>query len=172
MRDNGTVNRTRLIDEPIVEMLLNKKYAKSGIKFMKSGSSDSDGTDIICYGNGTKRNLNIKRNSSKYYRSQNFSINVNKNKMGCYSGNTYVFIDEVADCLYIVDGMQLLNYILEHADNVKQSESNSNCYYIVIPKSDVALMVPDKNYGIIKYNKSVANLLAIGRDESQFTGLI
>lgn len=172
IKDSCTANRTRLVDEPIVEMLLNKKYAKSGIKFMRSSSTDSDCTDIVCYGNGARKYLNIRRNSSKYYRSPNFSIAVNKNKLGCYNGNTYVFVDEVSDCLYIVDGMQLLNYILEHADNVKQSDNSPNNYYIVIPKSDIALMIADKNSGIIKYGKSVANLFAIGRDESQFTNLI
>ncbi len=173
-KDNGIINRTKLVDEPIVEMLLNKKYKKSGIQFMKSSAHDLDCTNssIICYGNGTRKGLNIKRNSSKYYRSSNFSIAVNKNKLGCYIGNTYVFVDEVSDCLYIVDGMQLLNYILEHADNVKQSDGNLNNYYIVIPKSDIVLMIADKNAGIIKYNKSVANLFAIGRDETQFAGLV
>jgi len=170
-KDNSTANRTRLVDEPIVEMLLNKRYSKSGIRFMRPATNDQDCTDIICYSNGTKKTLNIRRNSSKYYRSPNFSIVINKNKLGCYCGNTYVFIDEVSDCLYIVDGMQLLNYILDHADNVKQSENSSNCY-LVIPKSDIALMVDDKNTGIIRYNKSVANLFATGRDESQFTNLL
>ncbi len=173
-KDNGTINRTKLVDEPIVEMLLNKKYKKSGIQFMKSSAQGLDCTNssIICYGNGTKKQLNVKRNSSKHYQSPNFSIAVNKNKLNCYNGNIYVFIDEVSDCLYMVDGMQLLNYILEHIDNVKQSDRNSNNYYIMIPKNDMVSMIADKNVGIIKYNKSVANLFLAGRDETQFAGLV
>lgn len=172
IKENCTLNRTKLVDEPIVEMLLNKKYSKSGIRFMRSATGDSECTGIICYSNGAKKYLNIKRNSSKYYRSRNFSINVNKNRLDCYSGTTYVFIDEVSDCLYIVDGMQLLNYILDHADSLKQSDNNPNNYYIVIPKSDIALMISDKNNGIIKYSKPIANLFTVGRDETQFTNLI
>lgn len=172
MKRSGINNRTRLVDAPIIEMILNNKYINSGIKFIKSNSDGKDCTDIVCYGNGTKRGLIIKRNRSKYYRACSFSIEVDKNRMDHYDGDTYVFIDEVSDCLYIVDGVVLLNYMLEHVDNIKQSEFDGN-YYLMIPKSDIVLlMIPDKASGIIKYNKSVARLFAIGRDESKFKDLV
>ena len=62
MKSTCAANRAKLVDEPIVEMLLSNKYYKAGIKFMKADlQSDFDGTDIICYSNGTKRSLNVKR---------------------------------------------------------------------------------------------------------------
>ena len=170
VKDNRILNRTRLVDEPIVEMLLTKKYGKSNVKFMKS-SADPDCTDLICYGNGIVRSLNVKRNSSKYHSSPNFSIAINKNHLGVYNNASYVFIDEVADCLYIVDGMTLLTYILEHADNVRQSDNSAGNYYIVIPKKDVASLV-NTNDNIVKYNKAVADLFANCRDESQYASLL
>lgn len=172
-KDNCILNRTKLVDEPIVEMLLSKKYSKSGIRFIKSDSTnESDCTDTICYGSGTKRQLHIKRNSSKYYNSPNFAIAVNKNKLTGYSGSSFVFIDEVADCLYIIDGLSLLGYILNHADNVKQSDNGGNNYYIIIPKKDIAALVNGNAGNIIKYGKNVSNLFAIGRDESKYMGLV
>ena len=70
MKSTCAVNRAKLVDEPIVEMLLSNKYSKAGVRFMKADlQSDFDGTDIICYANGTKRSLNVKRNSSKYFNS-------------------------------------------------------------------------------------------------------
>jgi len=172
MKCNSITNRTKLVDTPIVEMILSNKYSKSGIKFLKPSTDDQNCTDIVYYSNGVKRGLIIKRNASKHYRAFSFSLNINKNKMDCYDGNTFVFIDEVSDCLYIVDGIVLLNYILEHADNVKQSDNGDN-YYIIIPKSDILLqMIPDKSSGVIKYNKSIARLFAMGRKEYNYIDLV
>ena len=164
------VNRAKLVDEPIVEMLLSRKYLKSGIKFMKADlQSDFEGTDIVYYVNGKKRSLNVKRNSSKYFNSPNFTITVKKDKLDVYNNTSFVFIDEVADCLYIVDGVELLKYILNHSNNMRQSDKNNN-YYIIIPKNDIISMIDNKEY-IIKYNKAIANLFAIGRDESNYMNL-
>ena len=50
MRVSSTVNRAKLVDEPIVEMILSRKFYKSGLRFMKADlKSDFEGTDIICY---------------------------------------------------------------------------------------------------------------------------
>ena len=173
MKFTCAANRAKLVDEPIVEMILSHKYFKSGIKFMKADlKSDFDGTDIICYSSGSKRILNVKRNSSKYFNSPNFSIAVNKDNLSVYNNTSYVFIDEVADCLYIVDGITLLKYILENADNVRQSDKKPDNFYIVIPKRDIIAMIGDNKDHIIKYSKAIAILFANGRDESQFTNLI
>lgn len=169
MKDNCILNRTKLADEPIVEMLLTKKYGKSNIKFMKS-FNDPDCTDTVCYGSGAQKNLYVKRNSCKYSYSPNFSIAINKNKLCVYNNACYVFVDEVANCLYIVDGIALLNYIVEHYDNVRQSD-NSNNFYIVIPKSDIAELVSSPE-SIVRYNKAISDLFANCRDESQYAGLL
>ena len=172
MKSTCAANRAKLVDEPIVEMLLAHKYFKAGIKFMKADlQSDFDGTDIICYSNGVKRLLNVKRNSSKYFNSPNFSIAINKNKLDVYNNTSYVFIDEVADCLYIIDGMDLFRYIIEKYDNVRQSDKKADNFYIVIPKRDILNMIGDNRDHIIKYNKAVANLFAVGRDESMYMNL-
>jgi hypothetical protein len=165
-------NRAKLVDEPIVEMLLSHKYFKAGIKFMKSDlQSNFDCTDIICYADGVKRSLNVKRNSSKYFNSPNFSIAINKNKLDVYNNTSYVFIDEVADCLYIVDGMDLFKYIIDRHDSIRQSEKRADNFYIVIPKKDIIAMIGDNNDHIIKYNKPIADLFAAGRDESKYMNL-
>ena len=172
MKSTCAANRAKLVDEPIVEMLLSHKYYKAGIKFMKSDlQSDFDGTDIICYANGVKRSLNVKRNSSKYFNSPNFSIAINKNRLNVYNNTSYVFIDEVADCLYIVDGMDLVKYIIENNDNVRQSEKKPGNFYLIIPKKDIINMIGDNRDHIIKYNKAIANLFSAGRDESMYMNL-
>lgn len=173
MKSTCAANRAKLVDEPIVEMLLSHKYYNAGIKFMKADlQSDFDGTDIICYSNGMKRSINVKRNSSKYFNSPNFSIAINKNKLNVYNNTSYVFIDEVADCLYIVDGIDLVKYIIEKYDNVRQSENKPGNFYLIIPKRDIINMIGDNRDHIIKYNKAIANLFSAGRDESMYMNLI
>lgn len=172
MKSTRAANRAKLVDEPIVEMLLSNKYYKAGIKFMKADlHSDFDGTDIICYANGIKRSINVKRNSSKYFNSPNFSIAINKNKLSVYNNTSYVFIDEVADCLYIVDGIDLVKYIIEKYNNVRQSEKKPDNFYLIIPKRDIINMIGDNRDHIIKYNKAIANRFAAGRDESMYMNL-
>lgn len=172
MKSTCAANRAKLVDEPIVEMLLSHKYYKAGIKFMKADlQSDFDGTDIICYANGMKRSINVKRNSSKYFNSPNFSIAINKNKLSVYNNTSCVFIDEVADCLYIVDGIDLVKYIIEKYANVRQSEKKPDNFYLIIPKKDILNMIGDNRDHIIKYNKAIANLLELGRNEDQYKEL-
>ena len=173
MKSTCAANRAKLVDEPIVEMLLSHKYYKAGIKFMKADlQSDFDGTDIVCYANGVKRSINVNRNSSKYFNSPNFSIAINKNKLNVSNNTSYIFIDEVADCLYIVDGIDLVKYIIEKYDNVRQSEKKPDNFYLIIPKRDIINMIGDNRDRIIKYNKAIANLFAAGRDESMYMNLI
>ena len=172
MKSTCAANRAKLVDEPIVEMLLSHKYYKAGIKFMKADlQSDFDGTDIVCYANGMKRSINVKRNSSKYFNSPNFSIAINKNKLNIYNNTSYVFIDEVADCLYIVDGIDLVKYIIEKYDNVRQSEKKPDNFYLIIPKRDIINMIGDNRDHVIKYNKAIANLFELGRNEDQYKEL-
>lgn len=172
MKSTCAANRAKLVDEPIVEMLLSHKYYKAGIKFMKADlQSDFDGADIICYANGVKRSINVKRNSSKYFNSPNFSIAINKNKLNVYNNTSYVFIDEVSDCIYIVDGIDLVKYIIEKYDNVRQSEKKPDNFYLIIPKRDIINMIGDNRDHIIKYNKAIANLFELGRNEDQYKEL-
>lgn len=172
MKSTCAANRAKLVDEPIVEMLLSHKYYKAGIKFMKADlQSDFDGTDIICYANGMKRSINVKRNSSKYFNSPNFSVAINKNKLNVYNNTSYVFIDEVSDCLYIVDGIDLVKYIIEKYSNVRQSEKKHDNFYLIIPKRDIINMIGNNRDHIIKYNKAIANLFELGRNEDQYKEL-
>lgn len=168
---SNVANRTKLIDEPIVEMLLSRKYSQSGMKFMKSDSSNSSCTDISCYYNGTKRLLNVKRNLSRYYNSPNFTVTIHKNKMDVFKDTTFVFIDEVSDCLYMVDGGVLLQYILEHSDKLNAIEGNEHKAYILIPKRDIRKLISDSPTSIIRYNKAVAKLFELNRDENLYTDL-
>lgn len=173
MKDNRAVNRAKLVDEPIVEMILSRRYLKSGVKFMKSDlETDFDGTDIICYSNGLKRSLNVKRNSSKYYNSPNFSITLNKNKMNSFKSTSFVFIDEVSDSLYIVDGEVLLKYIIENSRNLRSSDDNGVKFWIIIPKKDILNLISDNPNSIIKYSKQVARLFELGRNEDQYKELV
>lgn len=170
MRDNSAVNRAKLVDEPIVEMLLSRRYLKSGMKFMKADiQSDFNGTDIVCYFNGITRNLNVKRNSSKYFDSPNFTITVDKSKISQYKETMFIFIDEVADSLYIVDGDQLFTYILSKSSKLRPTKKEST-FFLVTPKSDIISLVSSQDR-IIKYNKNIARLFEIGRNEEQFRGL-
>lgn len=164
-------NRTKLVDEPIVETLLSRKYLQSGIKFMKSDSLDGNNPYIGCYYNGIKRSLCIKRNPSRYYNSPNFTISIHKNKMDAFKDTTFVFIDEVSDCLYMVDGGVLLQYILEHSDKLNTIESNEHKAYILIPKRDIRKLISDSPTSIIRYNKAVAKLLELNRDENLYKDL-
>lgn len=166
-KHTSIMNRTTLVDEPIVEMILSKKYASSGISFMKDYNSSST---IYCV-NGIKRNLIVKRNSSKYYSSHNFFISLNKNKLDVFNNATYVFIDEVADTLYLVDGIELLKYIIDHKDDIVPIE-DSDLSYILIHKADISALTDGNQNQIIKYNRQFANLFEMFRDENNFANLI
>lgn len=171
MRDYSAINRAKLVDEPIVEMLLTKKYKNSELTIMKSDiKTDYEGADIICISNGTKRFINVKRNSSKHFNSPNFSISIDKNKLNTFKNTQFAFIDESANSIYMVDGVKLLSYILEHSEKISTLKYNENKAWAIIPKNDIALMTSDNDH-IIKYNKNIARLLEIGRDESQFVDL-
>lgn len=163
---SNSMNRSALIDEPIVEMLLSKKYASSGISFQKEYKNST----LMYSVNGVHRNLFIKRNSSKYYNSNNFFITLNKNRLDVFNNATYVFIDEVSNALYLVDGMSLLKFILNHKDNINQIDNTEN-YYILISKADIISLTDSKNQ-IINYNNQFATLFKMYRDESNFTNLM
>lgn len=172
MYNKCAVNRAKLVDEAVVEMVLNHRYEKSGLRIMKSDmDADFSGVDLICYGNGTRKALNVKRNSSKYYNSPNFTMTLDKNKLNVFDNSSFIFIDEVANSLYWVDGVELLKYILEHSHKVQVSKSDASKSYLIIPKSDIILLVSDKPNGIIKYSKQIAQWLETGRNEEQFRDL-
>lgn len=167
-----STNRARLIDEPIVEMLMAKKYAKSGIKFLHSGSSfDNSSNSVICSVNGTNKQLSIKRNASKYWDSNNFTITFYKDNLSVFNNNTFVFIDELANCLYLVNGIDLLKYILENIHKANHSKVGHG-YYIIVPKTDIADLATNNSGDIIRYNKQIANLFESNRDENLFAKLL
>lgn len=170
-KDKCAVNRAKLVDEPIVEMILSRMYLKSNVQFMKSDiNADFNGVDIICYSSGIKRNLNVKRNSSKYYMSPNFTITIDKNNLTSFNGSSFVFIDEVADALYIVNGVKLLKYIIDHPNNINTSSDTSKKPWVLLPKRDIVSLIDNKN-NIIRYNKHIAKLFELGRNEDQYKEL-
>lgn len=166
-----SANRARLVDEPIVEMLMTNTYYKSGIKFMHADiDSDFKGADIICSVNGVSKAINVKRNSSKYWNSPNFTITFHKDKLGEFNNSTYVYIDEVANCLYLVRGEELLKYLLQKMESIKPS-NNGSTYYVVCPKKDMAEL-STKGGTVIKYSNTIARLFETGRDESMYDKLV
>lgn len=167
---NCSTNRARLIDEPIVEMLIAKKYAKSGIKFLHSDSQSDTANSIICSVNGTNKQLNVKRNASKYWNSNNFTITFYKDNLSVFNNNTFVFIDELANCLYLVNGIDLLKYLLENIHKANHSKVG-NGYYIIVPKTDIAGLATNNSGDIIKYSKQIASLFESNRDETLFAKL-
>jgi hypothetical protein len=161
MKFNGFAARTKLFDEPLVQNLFESKYNKSNIQFVRA----PDGI-LSYYSSGIKRNVYTFRNSSDYYDSPNFLISVDKNNLAIYNNSSFVFIDELSDCLYVVDGIALLQYLIDHIDNVKQSNRGIG-YYILIPKKDVSNIANTS----INYNKQVSDLIEINRDEKHFKNL-
>lgn len=173
MSDNCIVNRTKLVDTPIVKMILSKTYNKSDIKFMLPDRKlELNGINLICLVNGKKRNICIKRNSQKYFNSQNFTFSLNCNKLNVFNNTLFVFIDELCNSIYIVDGVKLLSYIINNSDKLQASKSNQSMTWLLIPKSDIISMVSEYSNGIIKYNDQVMNLFSIGRDENLYKDLL
>ena len=95
---------------------------------------------------------------------------MNKNHLDVFNNSTYVFIDEVSNALYLVDGMTLLKFILNHKDEINQIADSDNSY-ILISKQDIISMTTSKTQ-IIRYNDQFASLFAMCRDESNFTNLM
>lgn len=71
----------------------------------------------------------------------------------------------------MVDGGVLLQYILEHSDKLNAIEGNEHKAYILIPKRDIRKLISDSPTSIIRYNKAVAKLLELNRDENLYTDL-
>ena len=112
----------------------------------------------------------MKRNSSRYFDSPNFTISINKEKIDTFKNTQFVFIDEVADCLYMIAGENLYKYILEKESKLRET-GKENTFFLVIPKKELAALVNSDDC-IIKYNKAVANLFATCRDESIYENLM
>ena len=86
-----------------------------------------------------------------------------------FKSTQFVFIDEVGDCLYVVDGELLCKYILDNSAKLRETDKE-NSFYMIIPKKDLVQLV-GANGGIIGYTKAIANLFAAGRDESAYMNL-
>lgn len=165
---SSTTSRSTIIDSSIVETVLSNKFSKSNLRFIRD--SHTRQTLLVCV-NGTQKILNIRRNSSKYYNSHNFTVGVDKNNLTVFPNSIYVFIDEVKDCLYMVDGTVLLSYILEHSDELIVNKTNNSKYCMVIPKNNLFNLIKDNKDSVIHYNKNIAKLLEVNRDESIFEGV-
>lgn len=170
MNDNCIANRTKLIDTPIVEMILSNVYRKSKIKFtLPDKKLELDGVNLICLVNGKKTNICIKRNSKKYFDSPNFTFSLNRNRLNVFNNTMFVFIDELNDSIYTVSGTKLLSYIISNSDNLHPSTTNKNVTWLIIPKQDIINMVDGCcSNGIIKCNKNIMNLFSLNRDENLF----
>lgn len=162
----NTTFRSKLVDEPIVEMILSQKFKNSKIKFNRL--TNNSNYSLTASVNGTVKTIIVVRNSSKYFKSPNFLMSLNKNSLSQFNNSMVAFIDEVSNSLYMVDSVNLLMYIIKNSDNLKQS-SKDNIAWIVIPKKDIISLVADD--GIIKYSNNVAALFSNNRDESKYSNL-
>lgn len=162
----NTAFRSKLVDEPIVEMILSQKFKNSKIKFNRL--TNNSNYSLTASVNGTVKTIIVVRNSSKYFKSPNFLMSLNKNSLSQFNNSIFAFIDEVSNSLYMVDSVNLLMYIIKNSDNLKQS-SKDNIAWIVIPKKDIVSLVADD--GIIKYSNNVAELFSNNRDESKYSNL-
>ena len=169
MFSKSSVNRTRLVDAPIVEALLMNKYGKSGVSFIQSSDDDAD---FVCYSSGAKRSYCIRRNSSKYYNSPNFTVTLDKNRLYKFNNTSYVFIDEVLNCLYIVDGIDLLTYIVEHPERINGCEDSDSRAWVILPKKDIRDIISDNPNSTIKYNKQISSIFANCRDENNYKDFV
>ena len=170
MKENCMTNRAKLVDVPVVIMLMTNRFSKSDIKFMMS-DNESDFDIMYCY-SGNMRSLKVRRNSAKHYKSSNFSVSINKNNLAEFSNSTFAFIDEVANAIYLVDGVALLQYMIDHSAKVNMLETNSSMGWIIIPKKDILNMISDNPNSIIKYNNAIAKILENGRNELMFKDLL
>lgn len=171
MKKNSTINRSIIADEPIVELILSNKFAKHGIEFKKNINKNNYLDHAIQYRvNGFIKDLVVKRNSSKYFKSSNFLFTIDKNKLNIFNNASFVFIDEVQNSLYIVDGIELLKYIISHKDKI-MVEDDSTVGFILIPKKDIISIVSCED-NIINYGKQFAGLFEISRNEQKFSNLI
>lgn len=162
----NTTFRSKLVDEPIVEMILSQKFKNSKIKFNRL--THNSNYSLTASVNGTVKPIIVVRNSSKYFKSPNFLMSLNKNSLSQFNNSMFAFIDEVSNSLYMVDSVNLLMYIIKNSDNLKQS-SKDNVAWIVIPKKDIISLVSDD--GIIKYSNNIATLFSNNRDESKYSNL-
>lgn len=158
---NSISNRARLVDYPIVELLLSLKYSDSDINFTRSSN------ETYYYSSGNMRRIVTNRNSSKYYNSSNFTLSLDKNNLNVFNNTSYVFIDETLNAMYIVDGVLLLKYIIEHTDNIKDYDNGSKSY-VILPKKDIRSIISDNPNATIKYNNVIAKLFEDSRDENKF----
>lgn len=166
--NSGLTNRTKLVDQPIVEMILSKRYCKNGIKFQQSYNDNSFNYTI----NSLNRSIHIIRNSCKYYNSHNYSISLNLNKLNIFNNSSFIFIDELVNTMYIVDGMNLLAYIIEKANNIQSDKDDTSKHFILIPKNDIVNLTKDNINNVIKYNKQIASIFALNRDELKYQHLV
>ena len=99
-------------------------------------------------------------------------MSINKNNLAEFSNSTFAFIDEVANAIYLVDGVALLQYMIDHSAKVNMLETNSSMGWIIIPKKDILNMISDNPNSIIKYNNAIAKILENGRNELMFKDLL
>lgn len=169
MCNSALYNRTKLVDEPIVKSLLVKSFPKSDIRFMTN--TDCNGKMITyCLVNGAKRSLVVNRNVGKHYKSNNFVVSVDKNRLTVFNDSLFVFVDETANSLYMIDGIRLLSYILNNADRLIPT-THDNVSWLTVPKTDIYDLINDNPRNVIKYSHSVANMFSVSRNEDQYKGV-
>lgn len=150
------VSRIKLIDEPFIKQMLINKYKTSEIQFI---DSDFNKVGFDYYVDGFRQPVRTVRNSKKFAKSGYFTVSVDKNNLTSYSNTLYTFIDEASDCVYLLDGLLLLQYIIENPNCINESKDKKGTYAL-ISKKDIRDLVADDSKFIIKYNESYVKFLS------------
>lgn len=147
------VNYSNLINQTVAESLIQQYYSKSKVQFLHTTHNES-----FALVNGYRKLIKINRNSSKYLNSSNFIVTIDKNKICTFNNAIFVFIDDVTRQVYIVSGLKLLSYIVNHGDDLQESKTSINKFWIAIPKQIIADTASENNCAI-PYNTEVSNIL-------------
>ena len=150
------VSRVKLIDEPFVKQMLINKYRASKIQFI---DSDFNKLGFDYYVDGFRQSVKTVRNSKKFAKSNYFTMMVDKNNLTSYSNTLYTFIDEASNCVYLLDGLLLLQYIVENPDCINESKDKKTTYAL-ISKKVIRDLIAENIKFIIKYNDSYASFLS------------
>lgn len=166
MNTEAYISRIKLIDEPFVKQMLSNKHKKSKIQFI-DGDFDHLGFDY--YVDGFRQSVRTIRNSKKFAKSNYFTVPVDKNNLTSYSNTLYAFIDEVSSSVYLLDGLLLLQYLVENPNCIKENEfQDKKTTYALVSKKDIMTWLklendPSKKVSsnsVIYYNKEYANYLS------------
>lgn len=153
MNAKTIANRVKLVDEPFVKRILMNKYRSSGIRFIDE-NFDKLGFDYCV--NGFRQTIRTIRNSPEHRLAESFTVSVDKNNLSQFNNTSYAFIDEASRGVYLINGLSILQYIIENPYRI--GESSHGCF-IRISKFKILQMLQKEGGSAISYNKDYAKFL-------------